>query len=235
VFVALTCLDLHTLNILHRLPDSYLKNNEDLRAYFGGPVLEPVMRMNGKPITEHAPESVVLPAKFSFPGNFDGSIIIADFGSTFKSPNDGGNAKFSVYAPNPAPERLLGESSGLPSDICSLACTIFRLISGNELFQDESNSRQMVLFEVMEVLGKPSEIWWLRWEEAAAGMAITRRDAADCNDGLEKIDERVDDLDDETTNKERVKDMLERMLTLESEKRLSIQEVQEHAWFRSLI
>jgi serine/threonine protein kinase len=112
------------------LPDTYLKNNEDLLAYFGGLVLEPVMRMDGKSNTEHAPESVVLPTSFSFPGYFDGSIIIADFGSTFKSPNGGGNAKFSVYSPNPAPERLLGESSGLPSDIWSLACTIFRLISG---------------------------------------------------------------------------------------------------------
>jgi serine/threonine protein kinase len=45
----------------------------------------------------------------------------------------------------------------------------------------------------------------------------------------------VDDLDDETTNKEPLKDMLERMLTLEPEERLSIKEVQEHAWFRSLI
>jgi serine/threonine-protein kinase SRPK3 len=235
VFVALTCVDLHTSNILHRLPDTYLKNNEDLLAYFGGTVLEPVMRMDGTPNTEHAPESVVLPAKFSFPGNFDGSIIIADFGSTFKSPNDGCNAKSSVYSPNAATERLLGESSGLPSDIWSLACTIFQLISSKELFQDESNSPQMVLFEVMEVLGKPSEDWWLRWEKAAAGMAITRRDAADCNNGLEKLDEMVDDLDDETTNKEPLKDMLERMLTLEPEERLSIKEVQEHAWFRSLI
>jgi serine/threonine protein kinase len=217
------------------LPDTYLKNNEDILACFGGPVLEPVMRMNGKPNTEHALESVVLPAKFSFPGNFDGSIIIADFGSTFKSPNDGCNAKSSVYSPNAAPERLLGESSGLPADIWSLTCTIFRLISGKELFQDESNSPQMVLFEVMEVLDKPSEDWWLRWEKAAAGMAITRRDAADCNNGLEKRDEMVDDLDDETTNKEPLKDVLERMLTLEPEERLSIKEVQEHAWFRSLI
>jgi serine/threonine protein kinase len=93
----------------------------------------------------------------------------------------------------------------------------------------------MVLFKVMKVLGKPSEDWWLRWEKATAGMAITRRDAADCNNGLEKLDEMVDDLDDETTNKEPLKDMLERMLTLEPEERLSIKEVQEHAWFRSLI
>jgi serine/threonine protein kinase len=104
----------------------------------------------------------------------------------FKSPNDGGNAKFSVYAPNAAPERLLGESFGLPSDIWSPACTIFQLISGKELFQDELSSPQMVIFEIMEVLGKPPEDWWLRWEKAAAGMAITRRDAADCNDGAGK-------------------------------------------------
>lgn len=131
------------------------------------------MGMDGKPITEHAPESAVLPATFSLPSNFDGSIIIADFGSAFKSSNERGNAKFSVYAPNAAPERLLGESFGLPSDIWSLACTIFHIITGKELFHDVSDSRRMVLLEIMEVLGKPSEDWWLRWEKAATGMAIT--------------------------------------------------------------
>jgi hypothetical protein len=39
----------------------------------------------------------------------------------------------------------------------------------------------------------------------------------------------VDDLDDETTNKEPLKDILERMLILEPEERLSTKEVQEHA------
>ena len=29
------------------------------------------MRMDGNPITEHAPESVVLPANFSFPGDVE--------------------------------------------------------------------------------------------------------------------------------------------------------------------
>ncbi|KAH8648317.1 kinase-like domain-containing protein [Tricladium varicosporioides] len=226
--------DLHTSNILLRLPDSYLKNQEDLLACIGSPVSEPVMRMDGKPITEHAPELVFLPAKFSFPGHFDGSIVIADFGSTFKTSDDEGNARFSVYAPTAAPERLLGKKIGLPSDIWSLACAIFQLISGKELFESNRNTSQMVLFEIMEVLGKPSEDWWLRWEKVAADLAITRRDAADCNNGPEKLDEMIDDLDDLTTDKELLKDMLKRMLTLEPEERLTIKEVQEHPWFCSL-
>lgn len=190
--------------------------------------------MDGKPITEHAPESVILPANFSFPGTFDGSVIIADFGSTFKSQSKGGNANFSVYTPTAAPERLLGEGFGLSSDIWSLACTIFQLVSDKELFQDKSDSPDMILLEMMEVLGKPSEDWWLHWGKAAAGMAITRQDAADCNDGPKRLDEMIGDLDDENLDKESLRDILIQMLTLEPGKRLSIEEVQEHVWFRSL-
>jgi serine/threonine protein kinase len=233
-FVSLICSDLHASNILLRIPESYLKNPEKLLACYGDPTSETIMRMDGKPLTEHSPESVFYPAKFSFPGNFDGSIVIADFGSTFRSSLDRGNSKFNVYSPTTAPERLLGGNFGLPSDMWSVACTIFRVITGKELFLDRSQSSEMVILEIMEVLGKPPEDWWLRWEKQAASMGISRRDAADCNDGPERLDEMIDDLDDETIDKEVLKDVLRRMLALEPEERLSIKELQEHVWFCSL-
>jgi len=92
----------------------------------------------------------------------------------------------------------------------------------------------MVLLEIMEVLGNPSEDWWLRWEKAARDLAVTRPDGADCNKGPEKLDEMIDGLDDETIDKDLLNNMLKRMLTWEPEDRLSIEGVQEHAWFRSL-
>jgi serine/threonine protein kinase len=92
----------------------------------------------------------------------------------------------------------------------------------------------MVLLEIMEVLGKPSEDWWLRWEKQAASPGITRRDAANCNDGPERLDEMIDDLDYETIDKEALKDVLKRMLIWQPEERVSVKELQEHVWFRSL-
>jgi hypothetical protein len=107
-FIPLTCSDLHASNILLRIPDSYLINSEKLLACYGDPTSETIMRMDAKPLTEHALESVFYPAKFSFPGEFDGSIMTADFGSSFGSSLDGGNSKFNVYTSTAGPERLLG-------------------------------------------------------------------------------------------------------------------------------
>ena len=91
----------------------------------------------------------------------------------------------------------------------------------------------MVLYEIMEVLGKPSKDWWLRWGNAAAGMKITQGTLV-YKDGPENLDKMMDELD-ETIDKEPLRDMLKQMLTLKPEERLSIKEVQKHVWLRSLI
>lgn len=100
--------------------------------------------------------------------------------------------------------------------------------SVNILFQDDLKSPQMVLFDITEVLGKPSEAWWLRWEEPAAEISDTRRHAAGCNDGPARFDDMINELDYESTEKESQKDMLRRMLALEPGERLYIQKVQDH-------
>lgn len=194
------------------------------------------MRPDGKNVPSYAPQSVVFPAPFSFPGKFDGSILIGGFGCTFKSPKhmDQGVSKFNVYAPTAAPERLLRGDYGLPSDIWSLACLIFELVSGKDLFLDQSKTEQMVLLENMEVMGKPSEEWQARWKESAASLDIHRRDIECCNEGPQRFDEMIDELDDQTTDKELLRDLLKRMLSWEPEERLSIKEVQEHVWLKSL-
>lgn len=92
----------------------------------------------------------------------------------------------------------------------------------------------MFLLEIIEVLGKPSEDWWSCWENGAAGLSITRREVVDSNDGAENLERVIDDLDNEDFDKELLKYLLKCMVTLEPEERLSINEVHEHAWFRSL-
>ena len=98
----------------------------------------------------------------------------------------------------------------------------FELIAGEQFFQYESSSSQMVLLEVMEVTGRPPQHCLSRWEEALARVAIFQRDVGVSNDVPERFEKLIKEIDDESTNKELPKDLLKRMLTWEpAERRIS--------------
>lgn len=72
----------------------------------------------------------------------------------------------------------------------------------------KNGSFPKITHHLLDVLGKPEEKWWARWEEAAKGIGIGKRDAEGCNVGLERLEEMIGGLEEESWDKELLTDML---------------------------
>ena len=94
-----------------------------------------------------------------------GDVLMSDFGvSTFTS-----EARKICHTPIllQAPEALLGESMGQPTDIWAFACTVFEIFNNISLFEVGMPSADDVLSEIVDCLGRLPEPWWKKWEYRA--------------------------------------------------------------------
>ena len=66
--------------------------------------------------------------------DFNGSVMLADFGSAFLE-TDSTRPKENPYLVVTSPERLRAKYYGLPADVWSLGCTILELVTGREIFR----------------------------------------------------------------------------------------------------
>lgn len=194
------------------------------------------------------------------PFNFNGSIMIADFGSAFRSSRGAKCLPTSVEIGSCAPERILGYPFDLPSDIWSLGCTIFATISGLEPFGNNTagedatffRGEDVTLLEILRTLGKPSESWWTQWPEEVKEYVLADQDVM--NDAIIScsLAERIREISSGNDDGDEVEpmpvrkgefsdgdiegmvDLLSRMLVHEPERRLTASEVLAHPWMKSL-
>ncbi|KAI1748518.1 kinase-like domain-containing protein [Xylaria castorea] len=163
--------DLHLGNLLFQLPSSLANLSlDELYAKFRAPELEPVARLDGKPLPSGVPSHAVQPVWLGGASDeivlSEAKLILNDFGTAFR-PSD--NTRFESYTPliiRP-PEALFEPTTPLSfaSDIWSLGCTIFELLAHRSLIdayflviQDDITAQQVHLQGPL-----PSE-WWDRWE-----------------------------------------------------------------------
>lgn len=174
--------------------------------------------------------------------------MIADFRSAFLSQAKNDNSRSLAQSAVYAPERLLERSFDLPSDIWSLACTIFAVLSGTNPFEGYFGIQRTTMLEILCTLGKPPEPLWTNWcanekaignseQEMEAKIVVTRplrQRVAELGVGNE--DEGLVDRESEFSEEfiEEMTDLLGRMLVYEPEKRLTTSEVLAHSWRRRL-
>ncbi|MCJ1248986.1 hypothetical protein MMC30_006207 [Trapelia coarctata] len=247
--------DLHIGNILLQIPGLKSWNDQQILSHFGKPVRDKFQRLDGLPVepSPGIPQYIVEASHVTKPLNFDGSIMIADFSSAFRSSRGAKCLPTSVNSAACAPEIILGYPFDLPSDIWSLGCTIFAIVSGLEPFGNIMCGKNSILLEILWTLGKPSEPWWTQCPEAVRELgevdqgvmkaAIIRRSLAEriTEISLGNVD-KGEDVDLMPVRKgefsdndiEGMVDLLSRMLVYEPEKRLTASEVLAHPWMKSL-
>ncbi|KAL4951678.1 kinase-like domain-containing protein [Aspergillus filifer] len=167
--------DLHQSDILFRLPPS-LENMtfEQLRAVTGEPINQPVVREDGVPLGPGVPSELVMPLGFSLDSDKvtlkDAPLIIADFGKAFK-PRDHKQYYFNTPLLLAPPESrfanagTLDEPLSFPSDIWTLACTVWDVFRQRPPFESFHIEENEVTMEQVEMLGELPKRWWIEWKD----------------------------------------------------------------------
>ena len=97
--------------------------------------------------------------------NAGGDVLMLDFGvSTFLSePPKHCHTPILLQAP----EALLGEPMGQPTDIWAFACTVFAIFNNASLFAVGMPSADDVLSEIVDCFGRLPDAWWNKWKYRA--------------------------------------------------------------------
>lgn len=166
--------DLHLGNVLFKLPDEYCRwSDEKLSAECGEVRLEAVQTFDDKPIPPNVPHHATLPValplkteSLSDLGVEEARVLLCDFGEAYRPAKE---TRLECLAPVPCrpPESKFEptEPKSFPSDIWTLACTVWNTLSSYSpfdpaIFCDEDASLRLQV----EALGKLPEEWWEKWD-----------------------------------------------------------------------
>lgn len=162
--------DLHPGNILLCLPNSIDNLTPDqLYEKYSQPNLEPVQRLDQKPLGNGVPAHAIMPVwlgedseKIRLP---EARIMLIDFSESFMP-----SITKRYYSSTPVPSRppetyfLPEVPISFPADIWTLACTIFSILGQRPLFDLFFPSEDRVITEHVNILGKLPPDWWNRWQ-----------------------------------------------------------------------
>ncbi|KAF1952639.1 kinase-like protein [Byssothecium circinans] len=165
--------DLHLGNLLLQLPSSL--NNlsvEQLYAKYGKPEPEPVVRVDGTPIslTPGVPSHAIPPVWLGIPSHKitlnEAKLLLSDFGVAFR-PSE--KSRFKSYTPlviRP-PEAFFEPTTPLsfPSDIWSFGCTIFELVAHRSLIDGILAPPDNFTAQQVHLQGRLPSEWWDKWEK----------------------------------------------------------------------
>ncbi|KAH7153328.1 kinase-like domain-containing protein [Dactylonectria macrodidyma] len=164
---------LHLGNLLLQLP-FFLDNLsvEQLYDKFGAPKLDPLVRIDKKPILpgsgipSHVVQSMWLGVKSSKVTLNEARLSLGDFGAAFR-PSD--KSPFEAYIHRSIiPPEAVFEPTTPPSfaaDIWSLGCMIFELLSCQSLFGGWLAPQDHITAEQVHLLGIMPPEWWNKWEQ----------------------------------------------------------------------
>ncbi|KAF9770676.1 hypothetical protein IL306_011735, partial [Fusarium sp. DS 682] len=164
--------DLHSGNFLARLPFTLDHlSNEKVCEIFGFPETEPVIREDKQPLPPGMPDHVV-----SWPirlgrGSDDfrlseSQVVLVDFGTAFYPARESRYVSPTLEEIRP-PESRFEPTTPLsfPSDIWTLAHTVFWDAIGQFSLLSGSYGEDQVTQRQVEVLGRLPDEWWGKWEE----------------------------------------------------------------------
>ncbi|KAF7128234.1 hypothetical protein CNMCM5793_002776 [Aspergillus hiratsukae] len=215
--------DLHLGNILIQFPgviDHF--STSELYERFGEPESEAVVRLDGKPLLDGVPARVFIPAQ----------ILLEDPSSP---PTTGG--------------QILGPALSFPSDIWTLACTVWEIFGQRPLFEAFFPSADRVTAEQVEVLSILPPEWWrtlgrrLEWFNEEGEMDLKSGTSRGNNGVRRTLDKRFEyciqepraEAGLETAAEEErraFERMLRSMLAFRPEERATAQQVLHSEWMK---
>ncbi|KAI9744275.1 MAG: hypothetical protein M1818_002427 [Claussenomyces sp. TS43310] len=161
--------DLHLGNVLLHLPSGIDHlSEEQLYDKFGAREPEPVIRLDGKPLSPNVPSRAISPVWLGEPSDnvvlSDARLLLVDFGVAFR-PSEG--PRLQSYTPLEIrpPEACFEPtmSFSFTSDIWSLACTIWAILGQRSLFDSLLATQDDITCEHVDALGCLAQEWWERW------------------------------------------------------------------------
>ncbi|KNG79992.1 protein kinase domain protein [Aspergillus nomiae NRRL 13137] len=239
--------DLHRGNILLQLSRQFDQlSAEMLYEQYGEPVLEPVNRLDGQKLPPGVPDYGVLPVwlgeaseNVTLP---EAKIRVSDFGEAFSPVKE---KRFESRTPllvSPPEARFEpNEPLTFPSDIWTLACTIWDIIAQRSLFEGFLTNEDDMTRQQIGSLGPLPAEWWRKWE--AGRVEFTKR--GEPIDRLKSVNQSWEDRFETSVQRPRIEEgmlplepserdallsMLRSMLSFRPEDRPSAQQVLGSKW-----
>lgn len=239
--------DLHLGNILLKASRGFeLLSDEELRERWGEPEEEQVETDDDKPVLDAVgiPSLATLPAFFGKNSDelslSDAAILLADFGTSF-CPSQETRFTFPT-SPHcrPPEDRFEPEQPrSFPSEIWTLACSIWAVIGQRSLFETYFCSNDRTTAQQVEALGRLPPEWWARWENRSKyftedGQLLRNRRVASLDaefdsaiqNGRKELGQEMVSVDE----KGAFMTMIRPMLEYRPEKRCTVNEVLQSEW-----
>lgn len=142
-------------------------STSELYERFGEPESEAVVRLDDKPLLDGVPARVFIPGWFGVPSDEivlgDEKIILSDFGESFNPDKELRCSSKTLPLLQPPEARFSAQPLSFPSDIWTLACTVWEIFGQRPLFEAFFPSADRVTMEQVEVLGILPPEWWRKW------------------------------------------------------------------------
>ncbi|PWY89710.1 kinase-like protein [Aspergillus sclerotioniger CBS 115572] len=161
--------DLHFGNALIQLPPGFDRlSDQELYVRYGEPESEPIARFDGRVLPSCIPSRAILPVWLGEASEDlllpEANLLLSDFGEAFAPAKEN---KFDSHTPlvYRAPEaRFEAKPLSFPSDIWSLACSIWDIIAESPLFEGFLATEDDMTCEHVDALGVLPSEWWQQWE-----------------------------------------------------------------------
>ncbi|KAH8431653.1 uncharacterized protein LDX57_009309 [Aspergillus melleus] len=161
--------DLHLGNILVQFPesiDSYPPS--ELYENYGNPEPEAIIRLDNTPLSPSVPTQVFTPGWYGIPSTEiplgQERIVLSDFGESFNPHQTPRFASKTLPLLQPPEARFSHAPLSFPSDIWTLACTIWEVFGQRPLFEAFRPTADRVTAEQVETLGLLPCEWWEKWD-----------------------------------------------------------------------
>lgn len=228
-----------------RLPNNMDElSPEQLYEKYGRPNIEPIVRLDGKPLPGGVPTHGVVPIWLGKESELvtltEAKIFLTDFGESFLPTMT--QRRYSNTPDILVPPEIYFLPYGtvsFSSDIWTLACTIWDIIGQRPLFEGFNPSKDWMIKEQVDTFGKLPHDWWQKWDarqrwfneegkrtSGLAGRSLTDRFVDSVQ--LPRQEQTVEDVGQ--AEKTAILNMLRGMLTFMPDKRLTAAEVMESEW-----
>jgi serine/threonine protein kinase len=244
-----TCQDLHTGNVLLRLPSSLdALSPEQLYARYREPDPQEVRCMAGRPIPKGVPTHCYHAIWLGRPSEdvslLESRVLVTDFGV---SHDPAKNPRLSSYIPVPLtpPEvwYLPKEPISFPADIWSLACTLWSVVAQRDLFESFVHSKNEIMEEQIDALGKLPSEWWERFEARPKRSVEDELERINYGYRARTLTDRFEDTIREpreeagmetmgSEEKEAFLKLLRSMLAWRPNERISVEQVLQSEWMQ---
>lgn len=230
-----------------RLPESIDNlSPEQLYEIYGQPNVEPIARLDSKPLPEGAPTHGVVPVWLGKESELvtlsEARIFLTDFGESFLPstiPRHYSNTPAILVPPEVyfVPQTPLS----FPTDIWTLACTLWSIIGQRPLFEGFNPSADWMIKENVDTIGKLPSEWWQKWDarlrwfseegrrnHGGVGRSLVER----FNYSVHNPRQEYEMEDIEEDEKTALLAMLRAVLVFKPEGRLTAAEILETEWMQ---